>query len=363
MRGRLLVCGALSMSSVIARAQSSAPRDLLKRTALPATARATCPPAVAAHAPTAEQRRQARDLAERGQQSAILGDSVSARDQLRQAARLDPTDPDLAYRLARANETSGAGEDAVKEYCRFITLAPSAPEAAEARGKVALLARPTLTSQAQAAEQTFRAAIAAYERGQMAVAEAGFNAAIRSQPDWADAYYDRALVLILRGEREGALRDLEQYLRLKPNADDRALVVARVDALRRGTASPASALAMGLVIPGAGQFYTGRPVRGLFSLAAAGGALAIGLQQSTKTITVQQTATDPFGNPYTYTTSRLKTERPNLVLGAVLAGGITIGGAIEAFVFAHSARDAGTHLAISVTPNGTALAVGLSVSR
>jgi tetratricopeptide (TPR) repeat protein len=363
MRRGLVVGVALSIFPLMARAQSSAQRDLLKRAALPAPGRGTCPPASAARVPTNEQRRQARDLSERAQQAAILGDSVSARDQLRQAAQLDPTDRDLAYRLARATETSGAADAAAKEYCRFIALAPSAPETAEAREKVALLARPTLSGEAQAAEATFRAAITAYERGQMTTAEAGFNAAIKSQPNWADAYYDRALVLLLRGQREAALRDLEQYVRLKPDANDRATVLARIDVLRRGSASPASALAMGLVIPGAGQFYTGRPVRGLFSLAAAGAAWVYGLQQSTKTVTVQQTATDPFGNPYTFTTTRLRTERPNLIPGIAVAGAITLGGAIEAFVFANNAREAGTRVAVSVTPSPTALEVRLSLWR
>jgi tetratricopeptide (TPR) repeat protein len=363
MSRRSLVAVALSLCPLVATAQRSAPNDVLKRAALAVTTRGSCPPAAAPRAPTNEQRRYARDLAERAQQAAILGDSLAARDQLRQAAVLDPTDPDLAYRLARTNETSGAIDDAAKEYCRFVALAPSAPETAEAREKVALLARPVLSAQAQAAEATFRAAIAAYERGQMIEAQAGFNSAIKSQPSWADAYYDRALVLLRLGQRDAAQRDFEQYLRLKPEADDRALVVARIDALRRGTPSPTNALAMGLVIPGAGQFYTGRPVRGLVSLIAAGGALAVGLQQSTKTVIVQQTATDPFGNPYTYTTSRLRTERPNLVPGVAVAGAIAVGGAIEAFVYARNARDARTRVALSVTPSGAGIALRLSLSR
>lgn len=352
-----------SVAPSIARAQSAAPPSALKRTALTATMRGSCPAVAAPRAPTNDQRRYARDLADRAQQAAIIGDSVSARDQLRQAVQLDPTDPDLAYRLARANETSGVVDDAVKEYCRFIALAPSAPESAEAREKVASLARPTLTAQARAAEVTFRAGIVAYERGQLTEAEAGFNSAISSQPSWADAYYDRALVKLRRDERDAALRDLEQYLRLKPEADDRALVVAQIEALRRGTPSPGSALALGLVLPGAGQFYTGRPVRGTLSLLAAGGALAFGLQQSTKTVTVQQTATDPFGNPYTYSTTRLKTDRPNLIPGVLAAGAITIGGAIEAFVFANNARRAGNRFILSVVPTREALVVRLSLSR
>jgi tetratricopeptide (TPR) repeat protein len=258
---------------------------------------------------------------------------------------------------------SGASDDAAKEYCRFIALAPAAPEAAEAREKVASLARPALNGQAVAAEATFRAGITAYERGQMTQAEAAFDAAIKNQPTWADAYYDRALVLVQRGQRDAAIRDFEQYLRLKPEADDRVLVVARIDNLRRSTVSPANALALGIVIPGAGQFYTGRPVRGLVSLIAAGGALAFGIQQRTRTVTVQQSATDPFGNPYTFTTTQRKTDRPNLVPGVAAAGAIAVGSAIEAYLFAHHARDGGRRVALSVTPSGAAVAVGLTVSR
>jgi tetratricopeptide (TPR) repeat protein len=363
MQQRTLVAVTLLLCPSIAAAQSIVPKDMLKRSTLVATTRGTCPQASVPRAPTSDQRRQARDLAERGQQAAILGDSVSARDQLRQAAQLDPTDPDLAYRLARADETSGAADDAAKEYCRFIALAPAAPEAAEAREKIASLARPALSGQAVAAEATFRAGITAYERGQMVQAEAAFNAAIKNQPSWADAYYDRALVLVQRGQRDAAIRDFEQYLRLKPEADDRVLVVARIDNLRRSTVSPMNALALGIVIPGAGQFYTGRPVRGLVSLIAAGGALAFGVQQRTRTVTVQQSATDPFGNPYTFTTTQLKTDRPNLVPGVAAAGAIAVGSAIEAYLFAHHAQDGGRRVALSVTPGGAAIAVGLTVSR
>ncbi|MEO6529224.1 MAG: tetratricopeptide repeat protein, partial [Gemmatimonadaceae bacterium] len=83
------------------------------------------------------QRRTARDLAQRAQQSAILGDRTAARDQMTQAAALDPSNPDLAYQLARAQESAGAPDDAATEFCRFLALAPNAPEAAEARERVA----------------------------------------------------------------------------------------------------------------------------------------------------------------------------------------------------------------------------------
>jgi tetratricopeptide (TPR) repeat protein len=353
------VLAALALFPLIASAQRPVARDPLKRGAPPAPVRPTCPPPPAAIKPTDVQRQQARDLAQRSQQAAILGDSLTARDELRRAVGLDPTDPDLAYRLARAHETVGASTDAAKEYCRFLTLAPSAPEAVEARERVALLIRPTSSLKPEV-DTTFRRAIAAYERGQMAEAEASFSKAIAAQPDWADAYYDRALALLARGQRERALRDFEQYLRLRPEADDRTAVVARINALRRGAFSPSAALSIGLV-PGGGQFYTQRPVRGVLMLAAVGGAVAFALQERSTSRTVSETATDPFGNPYTYTTSRLKTTRPNLIPGLAAAGAVTLAGAIEAFVFARGAGRSAGRVALNVTPRLDAVSVGLTV--
>ena len=81
------------------------------------------------------------------------------------------------------------------------------------------------------------------------------------------AYYDRALARLGRGATQLASVDLEQYLRLKPEADDRAAVVTRIAALQRRTLSPATALSVGLVLPGGGQYYTRRPVRGVIALA------------------------------------------------------------------------------------------------
>ena len=87
-----------------------------------------------------------RGRSRRAQQSAILGDRTAARDQLRQATATDPTNPDFAYQLARAQEALGANDDAKTEYCRYLALAPTAPEATEARERVAALTRTTQTT-------------------------------------------------------------------------------------------------------------------------------------------------------------------------------------------------------------------------
>ena len=231
LKSALLVCTALLLP-VVARAQAGK-NDALKRTPPPAPTRPACAPVPTPPTPTDAQRRRARDLAQNGRQAAILGDSAAAFAQMREASQLDPTDGDLAYQLARAYETAGSSANAAKEYCRFLAIAPNAPEAGEARSRVATLAPPNLSAGPTVASALFDAGVAAYERKQLAEAEAKFGAAITAEPTWADSYYDRALVRIAQGDPRRAQTDFEEYLRLKPQAPDRAQVVARIETLRQ----------------------------------------------------------------------------------------------------------------------------------
>src|SRR5215208_7118729 len=111
---------ALPLCTLLAQGQG---RPALKRGLPIVAARPTCAPAAAVRAVTPAQRRLARDLAQRAHQSAILGDRAAARDQLRQAANLDPANPALAYQLARAQEALAPNApEATAEYCRFLAL-------------------------------------------------------------------------------------------------------------------------------------------------------------------------------------------------------------------------------------------------
>jgi tetratricopeptide (TPR) repeat protein len=246
---------------------------------VPAFASALCPAPRATAAPSPERRRAARDLAERAQQAAILGDRASAREQLRQAAALDPRDPDLAYQLARANDAAGAAADAASEYCRFLSLAPEGAEAAEARERVAILAPP------------------AHVNGPGTVT---------------------------------------------------------------GRLSPTRALSLGLVIPGAGQFYTGRPVVGALAFGAAAAGVGCAMMQRTTFTTTQETATDPFGNPYTYTARHPVSSRPCLVPGLAIAGSIAVAGAIEAYSHVRE-LNADRRVAVDLYPYGGGLALQVTV--
>ena len=361
MRARRWLLALLVVASWPVRVPAQA-RAPLKRGLPVVAARPACSPATQAGSTTPTRKKDARDLAQRAQQSAILGDRSAARDQLRQAVALDPTNPDLAYQLARAQEALGANDDASVEYCRFLALAPTAPEAAEVRERLASATRGAQTVISEKVAVPFRAGLAHYDAGRYAAAATAFGNAIALQPDWAEAYYDRAMANASRGQRELAITDLQQYLRLRPEAEDRAAVIRRISGLRGGPLSPSAALGLGLVIPGAGQMYTGRRGFGVVTLAAAGGALAYALKSGPVTKEFVVNPTDPFGNPLPpFTDTRTETGHPNLGPGLAAFGVIAGATAIEAFVHARHVNASEQRFGATVIPLGDGLALRVSL--
>jgi tetratricopeptide (TPR) repeat protein len=347
-----LVC---TLAVATAGAQSSR-REPPKQSTLPTRTQSSCAPIVmGTKAPSDDDKRRARDLAARGQQAAILGDSAAALSSLRQAAALDPTNADFAYQLGRVYEQSKAETNAAAEYCRFLVLAPNALEAVEVRDRILAIIPPRADPTTAAAQREFQAGLAAYNAGQFLQAELHFSGALKGDSTWADAYYDRALVRIALAERVKAMNDFESYLRFKPEATDRLQVVARIDNLRRAQLSQGQALVLGLVVPGGGQMYTRRPIRGavLFGLAAA--ALGVGAKGQTKTTLVEQTGTDPFGQKYTFTTTKTTTDHPYLAPGIALAGGIALVSAFEAFHYAGRVNAGSERLSLYLAPAGDRL--------
>jgi tetratricopeptide (TPR) repeat protein len=351
---------ALPLCALLAQGQA---RPALKRGLPVVAARPTCTAASAVRPVTAEQRRMARALAQRAQQSAILGDRAAARDQLRQAATLDPASSELAYQLARAQEAVNATTEATAEYCRFLSLAPNAPESTEVRDRLAALTRSNQPTVPERVLAPFRTGVTAYEAGRYAQAVTAFGSAIALQPDWAEAYYDRALANAARGQRQLAIVDLQQYLRLRPEAEDRAAVISRISALRgASTLSPSAALGLGLVIPGAGQMYTGRPVLGVVTLAAAGGSIYYAVKTGPVTKQFVVNPKDPFGNPLPpYTDTRTEVGRPHLVSGLAVAGGIAAAAAIEAFVHARQVNAREQRFSAGLMPSTDGIGIRLTL--
>src|SRR5690606_11763680 len=71
-----------------------------------------------------------------GTEAAILGDQEAAADALERAARLDPGNPVIAYRLARTYEERGELERAAEEYCKYLRVAPAGSELPAVRERV-----------------------------------------------------------------------------------------------------------------------------------------------------------------------------------------------------------------------------------
>ncbi|MGH7720808.1 MAG: tetratricopeptide repeat protein, partial [Gemmatimonadaceae bacterium] len=217
-----------------------------------------------------------------------------------------------------------------RELCRYLALAPSAPDVAEVRERIAALAPPATRIRSDQAEVHFRNGLELFDRGRLREAEAAFTAVVREEPNWSDAYYNRALVHVRQSEPEEAAADLERYLEKDANAADRATVRQRIAELRRRDRAPSTAFVRGLLVPGMGQMYTGRPALGALVIAGVAGAAAYALQPKEVTRTAQ--FQDPFGNPYeeVYTDK----EYPNVAVGVGAAAAITLVGALESYLYA-----------------------------
>jgi tetratricopeptide (TPR) repeat protein len=300
-------------------------------------------------------------MAQRARQSAILGDAAAELSQLRDAAGLDPTDPNLAFGLARAYESAGVPSDAAREYCRFLSLAPDASEAPDVRARVATLVPPKPDTVVTPAGTAFKRGADAYDKGQLADAEQFFTTVIQADSTSADAYYDRALVRELQNHRDVAADDYERYLQLRPEALDRALVATRVNQLRARRLSASQALGLGVVFPGGGQFYTKRPVRGVLALTGVVVATVFAMTEKTTPATTTETAIDPFGILYSYSVTKAHKSRPYLVPGLGAAGGIALFSAIDAALYARSARASSLSVSLGTSGNGVDVVASVSI--
>jgi tetratricopeptide (TPR) repeat protein len=154
---------------------------------------------------------------------------------------------------------------------------------------------------------------------------------VDSAPNWADAYYNRALAYEQQGRTDAARSDFQSYLRLRPQAADRAEVEKHMGALGR---TPREALTRGAIFPGLGQFYTGRPVFGAVVMAGVVGSTAWALQQ--KKSVEMHLFPGPFGGTDTVFVD--VHNRPHLGVGLAVAGGLWALSALEASLHASNAR-------------------------
>ncbi len=338
--GRALVAGSALLIGLVLPIEGAA--QLTPKRNIGGSSGASCPAQSTPAQPNAQRRAAARDAFAQGQEAAISGDNRSARDFFRRAAEADPTDPTTAYHLARSHEALGEVNDAVREYCRFLSLAPGAADAAEARDRLTELG--PRRSQSELATAQFRAGLLHYEGQRWRDAQVAFTRAISQAPDWPETHFNRALVLERLDQTEQAVADFQRYLELEPAATDREAVVRRIVSLRRQAMNPGSALTRGLLLPGLGQHYTRRPVLGFLVLGAAGGAVAFGFVPKDVDVIEIRTGTfiDPFGNEreYEYEFAYVDRQYPNRTAGIAAAAAISFLAAFEAYSHARSRTSA-----------------------
>ncbi|MDX1646992.1 MAG: tetratricopeptide repeat protein [Longimicrobiales bacterium] len=332
----------------------------LKRDLPPGPCESRAPARVTAEPPSEAEQRQAEQLSSEANQAAILGDQDRAIVLLREAAELDPLSSTVAYRLARILEDAGEAEAAVSEFCRYLALEPDAPDAADTRLRAERLADPDGTPLPPAARSAFEEGVRAFDRGAYDEAAQHFSRAVVEAPDLSDAYYNRGVAYLRAGRASAAAADLEWYLETNPGADDQIVVQTQLRQISEALApsySPGIALTTGLLVPGMGQFYSGRPGLGFLILSTAGTAATVGIVHKRVEVDCLQVPQNGVCPPEQIVDEREK--RPWLVPGLVTAGAITVVGAIIAYRGARrsdaplTSREGGLQLALHDPGSGT----------
>lgn len=272
---------------------------------------------------------EARRLAAAGQEAALIGDQATARDAFARAAVLNPGDERIAYDLARAHEELADTVKAIGEYCRYLTLSPAGREASDVRDRLVRLVPRADAQRAEDVQVAFRLGLALLDDGRYDAAVRAFDEVIAKEPETIEGYFNRGLARSAIGQRAEAMVDLEQYRANAPSVDDRVEVGRAIEVLRRPVYSPGVA-ALRSVVPGFGEFYTSRPVRGVIALVAVTGATAFAFTQTTTETQVPYIDPNGVPAPYTVTTK----ERPYFVVAAASAVGIAVLAGIDAIVFA-----------------------------
>jgi tetratricopeptide (TPR) repeat protein len=190
--------------------------------------------------------------------------------------------------------------------------------------------QPRVSDEAIAA---FRNGLTQADLGNLEESTQAFGIAFQLAPVWADAVYNRGVILDRQGEIEGALADLQQYLSLDPAGEDGIAVSQRIGQLQSAVPlpSPGSTLALGILFPGMGQFYSGRALGGFTVLALAGGAVAAGFL--IEEVVTNCVGTAPQGGvcpPDRFISE--ETTKPYQTQSLIAAGAVTLIGAIEAFL-------------------------------
>lgn len=329
----MVVVAGLTLHPARLDAQTLAPKRTLAAAA-PQGCAALVTPATSTSSSTASEDSETRRLISAGQEASLQGDHAVARDAFAAAAKRSPQSATIAYYLGREHEFLSSSTDAVREYCRYLSLSPSARDADEVQGRIVRLVPASQLAQVDEARANFSSGVALLERRQYIAADSMFGSIATKLPNTPEIYYNRALSRAARGERALATEDFQKYLDLTSNPADRTAINAAVARLQDRVFGSGQALGSGLVLPGMGQMSTGRPVLGVAVLGTVVGAIVWGMaeKQGFEVATFE----DPFGNPYVDSLPR--TTKPNFAIAAGVASALWVGSAVEAMSFARRSR-------------------------
>jgi tetratricopeptide (TPR) repeat protein len=277
-------------------------------------------------------RREAERLLAEANRAALLGERETTRTLLREAAALNPASAAVVYRLGRILEDTGEDAEAVDAFCRYLALDPGGADAGDASDRVDRLFSGEEDSLPAGARSAFAEGVAAVDGGDLEAAARHFSRALVEHPRWDLAHYNRGVVYLRMGRAGAGVADLEWYLESNPGAPDgdrvRDELVALAPAVERRY-SPSTALATGLLVPGMGHFYSGRPGTGFLILATATASAAVGVLHTDVEVRCRSIPVDGECPPGDVLERR--EDRPFLVPGLAAAAVTTVAGAIHAF--------------------------------
>ncbi|MDH5759258.1 MAG: hypothetical protein OEZ65_06685 [Gemmatimonadota bacterium] len=309
-------------------------QELALHREIPGQAFSRCASRAPSSQPTPEERVQSVQLASQADQAVVLGDLDRSRELLARATELNPASAELAYRYARTLEDLDLRAEAIDEYCRVVAMAPDFPEAEDVSDRLDRLVRVGTPAISTVAQEAFVNGVGWADLGSSEDALESFGVAVTEAPEWADPVFNRGVVRDRMGLWTEAVADFQRYLELRPDADDALAVSRRIGELQTVRLStppnPTATLVLG-VLPGVGHFYSERPLGGLTVLAMSGGAVAAGLL--VKEISVRCLTPPAAGAscPDDQIVGR-DVERPYLIPSLGVAAGVTLIGAVEAFV-------------------------------
>ena len=337
--GRTLVCIPVGVLLLGISGERAGAQQLPVKRTLSAASALPCPVPPAGLTASRNDTPDVRRLMALGHEAAIVGDHRQARDVFVDAAKLSPGDERIAYQLGRAYEELGERPNAIREYCRFLALAPQGSDAPDVRNRITALSTPAgSTPGADPATAAFRAGVGHLDQKRWRDAADAFGRVIQTLPRAAEAYYDRGLAFSALDDRDDAVRDLEQYLALRPTAEDQAQVRAQIDALRRPTWSAGTAMLTGLLVPGLGQVYTSRPWIGVGVAAVAGTSLFLAFQSKEEQVVREFPCPPGFPEP-SYKDTITVTKHPYYAPGIAVFATLTIGAAFEAARYARRSHE------------------------